>query len=148
MLIDYYPICLRAPSMPPKCKRIIKTNIFMMLKAQLIWPATYLWRIPVVMAHNPDGTLKFCLDYRELNKHMKAEKLPLPKIEEVIDNLSSPGIFSKLDMFSEYWRVMIADKVQEITGFWCKCGSFQLKIMHLRLINSPSRFQRMSEDMF
>lgn len=54
---------------------------------------------PVVIATIKDGKLHFCVTYRIINLKMKADKFPLPKIEEIFDEFSSWGFFTSLDLF-------------------------------------------------
>lgn len=75
-----------------------------MLKAGIITPSCSTWSSPVVVATRKDGKPRFCVDFRILNQKMKADRLPLPKIEENFDELSAGVFFTTLDLFSGYGK--------------------------------------------
>lgn len=73
-----------------------------MLAVRIIKLAISPRSFPVVIVKQKEGSLNFCEAYQQLNKRMKAENFPLPKIEEVIDDMTGSTTLSKLDMFSGY----------------------------------------------
>lgn len=84
----------------PKYDEVVRKEINDVLRANIIKPARSPWRFPVVTARKSDGRPKFCVDYRALNKRMKADKLPIPGAEEVIEDMAGGRVFSKLDMLA------------------------------------------------
>ena len=61
------------------------------------------WASPVILVHKPDGSLRFCVDYRKLNAVTRKDIFPLPHIDDFLDQLSGRKIFSTLDARTGYW---------------------------------------------
>lgn len=110
--------------MPKRYNEIINRELEMLMTARIIKPTNSPWGLSVVVAQKKDGSKRFCVDYRALNKRMKADRFPSPKIEEFLDDLKGCNVFSKLGIFAGYWKVILADHVQEKTTFRCKYGAF------------------------
>jgi hypothetical protein len=65
------------------------------------------WGAPVLLVRNKDGTLRLCIDFRQLNKVIVKNKHPLPRIDDLFDQLKDAKIFSKIDLRSRYHQVRI-----------------------------------------
>ena len=113
-----------------------------MLEAGVIEPSTSEWASPPVLIRKRDGNIRWCVDYRALNKVTKKDVFPLPLIEECIDTLSGNVWFSKLDANSAYWQVKIDDEDKCKTAVITKYGLFQFAKMPFGLCNAPSTFTR------
>jgi hypothetical protein len=74
-----------------------------MLKSGVIESATSEWASPVVLVPKPDGSMRFCIDYRKLNAVSVRDSYPLPRMDEHIDSLGDASVFSTLDCNSGYW---------------------------------------------
>lgn len=72
---------------------------------------------------------------------MKADRWPLPKMEEIFDHLEGSKVFTTLDLFSCYWKVRMASMCKEKTMFVCCYGIFQFEVMLFRAMNPPWTFQ-------
>ena len=66
----------------------------------VIQPSSSLWASPIVLVHKKDRTMHFCIDYRKLNEVAKADKFPLPRIDDLLDQLGKTQYFSTLDLRS------------------------------------------------
>ena len=73
-----------------------------MLEAGIIVPSTSEWSSPVLIATKKVGKPRFCVDYRMLNKLMKGDRWPVPKIQEIFDELLGACFFITLDLFTGY----------------------------------------------
>lgn len=116
-----------------------------MFRAGIVKPATSAWSFPVAIATKKDGGPWFCVDYRVLNSRMKADRFPLPKIQEIFDALAGGVFFTTLDFFSGYWQVRMSKCCKEKTTFVYRYGTFQFEVMPFGLMNAPSMFQRMMD---
>ena len=110
--------------MPPKHNDIVWSDVQKMLNAGIIQPASSAWSFPVVLASNPDGTHRFCVDYRKLNKLMVADRLPLPRVDEILEDLSGSESFTSIDLSSGYWQIRMDEVCKAYTAFVCKYGTF------------------------
>lgn len=147
-LKDTTPSCSPLRRLPERLNEIVKKEIVMMLIGKGIKPANSTWGFAVVIFRKKDGSPRFCVEYRTLNKRMKADKYPTPNVEEILDKMARLTVFSKLDRFMRYWQVRLADHVQEQTTFRCKYRSFQFEVMPFGLMNAPALFQRMASSLF
>jgi hypothetical protein len=83
----------------------LKLQLKEMLDKGYIRPSIYPWGAPVLFVKNKDGTLRLCIDYRQLNKVTINNKYPLPRIDDLFDQLGGASIFSKIDLRSGYHQV-------------------------------------------
>lgn len=98
---------------------------------------------PVTLAKKPDGTWRFCVDYRRLNSITKEAKYPLPRIEDCLDHLKGARYFSKLDLRSGYWQVRIHPDDVEKSAFRTHRGHHEFLVVPFGLQGAPSCFQRL-----
>ena len=68
------------------------------------------WGAPVLFVKKKDGTLRLCIDYRQLNKFTVKNKYPLPRIDDLFDQMRGSKVFSKIDLRSSYHQVRIKDE--------------------------------------
>ncbi|KAL6463629.1 hypothetical protein MHYP_G00280200 [Metynnis hypsauchen] len=116
-----------------------------MLSSGVVVPSTSKWASPVVLVWKKDGGVRWCIDYRKLNDLTLKDAYPLPNIEECLDTLKGATVFSTLDLQSGYWQVEVRKQDRCKTAFITKYGLFEYTLMHFRLCNAPSTFQRAME---
>ena len=88
----------------------------------------------------PDGGLRFCIDYRELNKITVRDKFPLPQTDNLINALANSKVFSGLDLRSGYWQVRMAEDSVKQTAFVTQSGQWEWLVLPMGLSNSRSTF--------
>ena len=91
----------------PLEKEFIQDEIDKMLRQGIIKPSDSPWTAPVVVVKKKGGKLRFCVDYRQLNKVTTKDQFPLPRIDDLLDTLGKAKYFSTLDLASGYWQVEI-----------------------------------------
>ena len=96
------PIYHSARRMAPLHNAIVRKELDKMLEAGIITPSSSAWSFPVVIVSKKDGNPRFCVDYRTLNQSMKADRWPLPKIEEIFDDLEGSADLTSLDLLRGY----------------------------------------------
>jgi len=122
------------------------TELKMQLEAYLqsgqIEPARSPFGAGVLFARKKDGNLRFCIDYRALNTITVKDKYPLPRIDELLDNIAGTEYFTKMDLQQGYHKIRVKPKHVQRTAFQTKFVSFQCRVMPFGLCNAPSTFQR------
>ena len=119
-----------------------------MLEAGAIRPSSSPWGAPVLFAKKPDGSLRFCVDYRALNKITVKDSYPLPRHEDLMDRLGSAKFFTTLDLRSGYWQCRIAEEDVPKTAFLTRYGLYEWVVMPMGLTNAPATFMRTMNNLF
>ena len=134
-----------ARRMPFAVRQEVATQLKKMQKNGVIQPSKSPWASPVVLVRKRDGSHRFCVDYRGLNAVTKADTFPLPRIEDLLDQLGNSKYFSTLDLASGFWQIRVHPQSQEKTAFVTPQGLFEFRVMPFGLTNAPGVFQRLME---
>ena len=111
-----------------------------MLDKGLIWPSVSPWGAPVLFVRKKDESLRLCIDYRELNRVTVKNKYPLPKIDDLFDQLAGGAVFSKIDLQSGYHQLRIKKEDVSKTAFQTRYGHYEFLVLPFRLTNAPANF--------
>ena len=131
--------------MPFAARQEVANQLQKMQDSGVITPSKSPWASPVVLVRKKDGSLRFCIDYRALNSVTKADTFPLPRIDDLLDQLGRSKYFSTLDLASGFWQIKVHPKSREKTAFVTPQGLYEFKVMPFGLTNAPSVFQRLME---
>ncbi len=95
-----------------------------------------------------DRTHRFCVDYRALNEVTKLDTYPLPRVDDLLDQLGGAKFFTTLDLASGFWQIRVAKESQEKTAFVVPQGLFEFRVMPFGLTNAPAVLQRLMQRVF
>jgi hypothetical protein len=102
----------------------------------------------IVMVPNKDGTWRMCVNYRDLNKITVKNRYPLPRIDDLLDQLKSVVYFTKLDFRSGYHKIRVAKQDAWKTSFKTKPGLFEWLVLSFGICNDPTTFMHVMNDVF
>jgi len=119
-----------------------------LLKKGLIRESRSDWGARALFATKADGSLRLCVDYRELNKRMVKNKYPLPRIDDMFDQLSGARVFSQLDLATGFHQLRVAEDSIPKTAFRTYAGSYEWLVMPFGLTNAPAYFVNLMNRVF
>nr|GFA63574.1 putative reverse transcriptase domain-containing protein [Tanacetum cinerariifolium] len=105
-----------------------------------IRPSTSPWGAPVLFVKKKDGYFRMCIDYRELNKLTVKNHYPLPRIDDLFDQLQGSSVYSKIDLRSGYHQLRVRDEDIPKTAFRTRYGHYGFQVMSFGLTNTPAVF--------
>jgi putative transposase len=126
-----------------KERELIKQEIEQMIDAKIIVPSISRWAAPVVLIPKPDGSIRFCVDYRGLNKITIADPFPLPRVDEILETVAPASIFSLLDVQKCFWQVILDPKFAAKTAFRTQDGHYEFTRIPFGLKNTPAACVRL-----
>ncbi|KAL2246141.1 UNVERIFIED_CONTAM: Transposon Ty3-G Gag-Pol polyprotein [Sesamum indicum] len=142
------PISVAPYRMAPVELQELKKQIEELLGKGFIRPSTSPWGAPVLFVKKKDGSMRLCVDYRQLNKVTVKNKYPLPRIDDLLDQLKGATTFSKLDLRSGYWQLRIAKNDIPKTAFHTCYGHYEFLVMPFGLTNAQTAFMTLMNGTF
>nr|CAD39902.2 OSJNBa0065B15.6 [Oryza sativa Japonica Group] len=126
----------------------VKRQVDDLLQKGYIRPSSSLWGAPVIFVEKKDHTQRMCVDYRALNDVTIKNKYPLPRIDDLFDQLKGATVFSKIDLRSGYHQLRIKEEDIPKTAFTTRYGLFECTVMSFGLTNAPAFFMNLMNKVF
>jgi hypothetical protein len=126
----------------------LKEHIKELLEKGFIHPSSFLWGAHVIFVLKKDGTQRLSVDYHALNKVTIKNKYPLPRIDDLFDQLHGACVFSKIDLRSRYHQLKIRECDIPKTAFISRYGLYKCTVMSFGLTNAPAYFMYLMNKVF
>lgn len=140
---DAKPIKQRHYTMSPARQRLVEEELERMLELNIVEPSKSPWSSPIVLLDKPDGTRRFCINFKAVNAVTKPDAYPLPKVTHILDRLRDARYLSSLDIKSAFWQIPLDPKSKEKTAFSVPGrGLYHFNAMPFGLHNAPATWQR------
>ena len=101
------------------------------------------WASPCLLVDKPDGSYRMCTDYRLVNQVTRLDGYPLPRIDDIIDQLGDANYITKIDLLRGYYQVRLTERAKKISAFVTPDGLFQYTVLPFGMVNAPATFQRL-----
>ncbi|XP_070003187.1 uncharacterized protein [Nicotiana sylvestris] len=142
------PISIPLYRMAPKDLKELKEQLKELLAKGFVRPSVLPWGAPVLFMKKKDGTMRMCIDYRQLNKATIKNKYLLPHINDLFDQLQGARVFSKIDLRSGYHQLKIRDSDVPKRSFQTRYGHYEFLVMSFGLTNSLETFMNLMNRVF
>ncbi|GKV24943.1 hypothetical protein SLEP1_g34480 [Rubroshorea leprosula] len=148
LVLGIGPVSKAPYRMAPAELKELKVQLEELLEKGFTRPSVSPWGAPVLFVKKKDGSMRLCIDYRELNKVTVKNRYPLPRIDDLFDQLKGAQVFSKIDLRSGYHQLKIKSDDVPKTAFRTRYGHYEFIVMPFGLTNAPSRFMDLMNRVF
>ncbi|GKD99407.1 putative reverse transcriptase domain-containing protein, partial [Tanacetum coccineum] len=118
--------------------RLAPSKLQELSNKRFIRPSSSPWGAPVLFEKKKDGSFQMCIDYRKLNKLTMKNRYPLPRIDDLFDQLQGSRVYSKIDLRSGYHQLRVREKDILKTAFKTRYGHYEFQVMPFGLTNAPA----------
>ena len=118
----------------------LKVQLQELLDKGFIRPSTSQWGAPVLFVKKKDKTLRLCIDYRQLNRVTIKNRYPLPRIDDLFDQLRGARVYSKINLRTYFHQLRVRETYIPKTAFRTRYGHFEFTVMPFGLTNASAAF--------
>lgn len=144
--VDNEPVKMPLYRHPEQAKQIIADMLQGMLDRDIIEESTAAYVSPIVLVSKPDGSKRMCIDYRGLNRKLKMDVLPLPRLDELVEGSAGKGFYTTLDLKDAYYQLKLDASSRDLTSFSDGTGLYRFKRLPFGLATSPAIFTRAMQE--
>ncbi|XP_058784020.1 uncharacterized protein LOC131658779 [Vicia villosa] len=126
----------------------LKKQLEDLLEKKFVRPSVSPWGAPLLLVKKKDGSMRLCVDYKQLNKVTIKNKYPLPRIDDLMDQLVGASVFSKIDLRSGYHQIKVKDEDVQKTAFRIRYGNYEYSVMPFGVTNAPGVFMEYMNRIF
>ena len=134
--------------MAPSELKELKVQMEELVNKGFVWSSTLPWGAPVLFLKKRDGSMRLCIDYRELNKVTIRNQYPLPQIDDLFYQLQGTRVFLKIDLRPGYLQLKIRSEDVPKTAFRTWYGHYEFLVMPFGLTNAPATFMDLMNRIF
>ena len=134
--------------MAPTELKELKSQLQELLDKGFIRPSVSPWGALVLFVKKKDDTLRMCIDYRQINKVTVKNRYPLPRVEDLFDQLKGAGVFSKIDPQLGYYQLRVKEVDVPKTAFRTRYGHYEFLVMPFGLTNALTAFMDLMNRVF
>jgi hypothetical protein len=148
LLLGTDPISKQPYRMSVEELKELKKQLTELQEAGYIHPSSSPWGALVLFVQKKDGSQRMCVDYRSLNDVTVKNEYPLPRIEDLFDQMRGARVFSKIDLWSGYHQMKIRPSDIPKTAFSTQYGLYEFNVMSFGLTNAPAYFMNLMNKVF
>ncbi|KAK3889435.1 hypothetical protein Pcinc_006571 [Petrolisthes cinctipes] len=137
------PIRTSPYRMHPQKREQMRREVDYLLEQGLAIPSHSPWASPCLLVPKEDGQLRLCTDYRRVNAVTVPDAYPLPRVDDLIDEVRQAQFITKIDLLRGYYQIPLTGKARLISAFSTPFGSYEYTVMPFGMRNSPATFQRL-----
>ncbi|KAA3465929.1 Retrotransposon protein [Gossypium australe] len=142
------PISIAPYRMGPLELKELKVQLKELTDKVFARPSYSPWGAPVLFVKKEDGSMRLCIDYRQLNKVTVKNKYPLPMIDGLFDQLKGATVFSKTDLRFDYYQLRVKEQDVPKTAFRTRYDHYEFLVMSFGLTNAPAIFMDLMNRVF
>ena len=145
-LLDGEPVRMPLYRHPENAKKIIGEMIQSMLEKDIIENSYSTYLSPIVLINKPNGSKRMCIDYRGVNRKIKIDIHPLPRLDELVDEVAGNKYYCTLDMKDAYYQCRLDNESRDITSFSDGRSLYRFKRLPFGLNVAPAIFTRVMQE--
>ena len=139
------PVSKKPYRIPEAIREQVKEAVDVLVKNDWVEPIESAWGSPIVPVRKPDGSIRLCVNYKEVNDKTRQIQFPIPHFEDLVGEVGKAEVLSKIDLTKGYYQVPLKAESRDVTSFVTPWGCFRFKVLPFGLKNAPAIFQRIME---